>query len=61
MLYCLDFETGKILGEFETYQGIPPQKRHPRNSFASETPVTDGERVYAYFANIGLFLPRHER
>ena len=55
MLYCLDFETGKILWEFEAHKGIPPQMRHPRNSFASETPVTDGERVYAYFANIGLF------
>jgi outer membrane protein assembly factor BamB len=55
MLYCLDFETGKIVWEFEAHQGIPPQQRHPRNSFASETPVTDGERVYAYFANIGLF------
>ncbi len=55
MLYCLDFETGKVLWEFEAHKGIPPQMRHPRNSFASETPVTDGERVYAYFANIGLF------
>jgi len=55
MLYCLDFESGKILWEFEAHKGIPPQMRHPRNSFASETPVTDGEHVYAYFANIGLF------
>jgi outer membrane protein assembly factor BamB len=55
MLYCLDFKTGRILWEFEAHKGIPPQMRHPRNSFASETPVTDGERVYAYFANIGLF------
>lgn len=55
MLYCLDFESGKILWEFEAHKGIPPQMRHPRNSFASETPVTDGEHVYAWFANIGLF------
>lgn len=55
MTYCLDFETGKILWEREAHRGIPPQQRHPRNSFASETPVTDGERVYSYFANIGLF------
>ncbi len=55
MLYCLDYESGKILWEFQAHRGIPPQPRHPRNSFASETPVTDGERVYAYFANIGLF------
>jgi outer membrane protein assembly factor BamB len=55
MTYSLDFDTGKILWEREAHRGIPPQERHPRNSFASETPVTDGERVYAYFANVGLF------
>jgi outer membrane protein assembly factor BamB len=55
MTYCLDFDTGKILWEQEAWKGIPPQERHPRNSYASETPVTDGERVYAYFADIGLF------
>ncbi len=27
----------------------------PQNSYASETPVTDGERVYFYFGNLGLF------
>jgi outer membrane protein assembly factor BamB len=26
-----------------------------KNSFASETPVTDGERIYAYFGCLGLF------
>lgn len=55
MTYCLDFDTGKILWEREAHKGLPPQARHPRNSYASETPVTDGERVYAYFANIGVF------
>ena len=30
----------------------PPAKaKHLKNSYASETPVTDGERVYFYFAN----------
>jgi outer membrane protein assembly factor BamB len=29
MLYCLDFETGKILWEFEAHQGIP--RRKPRH------------------------------
>jgi outer membrane protein assembly factor BamB len=55
MVYCLDFDTGKILWEREAHKGVPPQPRHPKNSFASETPITDGERVYAYFANIGMF------
>ena len=26
-----------------------------KNSYAAETPVTDGERVYAYFGDVGLF------
>lgn len=54
-VYCLDFDTGRIVWEREAHRGVPPQERHPRNSFASETPVVDGERVYAYFANVGLF------
>jgi outer membrane protein assembly factor BamB len=31
------------------------EAKHLKNSYASETPVTDGERVYAYFANLGIF------
>jgi outer membrane protein assembly factor BamB len=55
MTYCLDFDTGKILWEREAHKGAPPQPRHPRNSYASETPICDGERVYSYFADIGAF------
>lgn len=55
MTYCLDFDTGKIVWDREAHQGIPPQQRHPRNSYASETPICDGERLYVYFANIGTF------
>jgi outer membrane protein assembly factor BamB len=55
MIYRLDFDTGRIAWRQEAHRGVPPQERHPRNSFASETPVVDGERVYAYFANIGVF------
>ncbi len=36
--------------------GVPPQPRHLKNSYASETPVTDGERVYFYFGSVGLFV-----
>lgn len=55
MVYCLDTKTGKKLWEQEAYKGPAPEFRHPKNSFASETPITDGERVYAYFGNVGLF------
>ncbi len=55
MVYAVDFKTGKILWEREVHKGVPPGPRHLKNSYASETPVTDGERVYAYFGNVGLY------
>ncbi|MDA1052714.1 MAG: PQQ-binding-like beta-propeller repeat protein [Planctomycetota bacterium] len=55
MTYCVDFNTGKIVWEREAYKGVPPEQRHPKNSYANATPITDGERVYAYIGNIGMF------
>jgi outer membrane protein assembly factor BamB len=55
MVFCYDLETGKRLWERRIYQGHPRGGRHVKNSFASETPVTDGSRVYAYFTDYGLF------
>lgn len=55
MAYCVDWKTGKILWERELQRGVPPSSRHLKNTYASETPVTDGERVYFYFGNLGLF------
>jgi len=55
VVYCVDWKTGKIRWQKEVYQGTPQSPRHLKNTYASETPVTDGERVYAYFGNVGLF------
>lgn len=55
VVYALDFDSGKIVWEREVHRGIPPQSRHDKNTFAAETPVTDGEHLYAYFGNVGLF------
>jgi outer membrane protein assembly factor BamB len=55
MVICLDFQTGKVLWEKIAHKGLPESLYHTKNSLASETPVTDGERVYAYFGNLGLF------
>ncbi len=52
---CLDLHTGSIVWEQTAHKGVPPTSRHIKNSYASETPVTDGQRVYAYFGNVGLF------
>ncbi len=52
---CLDLSSGKLLWEKTAHQGLPAAPIHVKNSYASETPVTDGERVYAYFGNVGVF------
>jgi len=52
---CLDLSSGKLLWDQSVHQGPSDSPIHLKNSFASETPVTDGERVYAYFGNQGLY------
>ena len=54
-LYSVDLESGKANWKREFHSGRPPGGRHRKNSFSSETPVTDGSRVYVYINNLGLF------
>jgi len=54
-LYCLDLKSGKVEWKKEFYGGHPPGGRHRKNSFVSETPVTDGKFIYLYVANLGLW------
>jgi outer membrane protein assembly factor BamB len=51
----LDAETGERLWERQVHEGVPFGGRHRKNTYASETPVTDGEAIYAYFGNVGAF------
>jgi len=53
MVYAIDFDSGEIVWERELHRAPPPIQKHLKNSFASETPVTDGEHVYVYFGSIG--------
>lgn len=55
LLYSIDIESGKVNWKREFHTGRPPGGRHRKNSFCSETPVTDGERVYVYINNLGLY------
>jgi outer membrane protein assembly factor BamB len=50
-----DFATGKKLWEREVAKATPKSTVHIKNTYASETQVTDGERVYSYFGNLGVF------
>jgi outer membrane protein assembly factor BamB len=54
-LYCLDLKSGKVKWKKEFFTGRPPGGRHRKNSFTSETPVTDGKFIYLYVANLGLW------
>ncbi len=55
-LYSIDLDSGKVNWKREFFSGRPPGGRHRKNSFSSETPVTDGERVYVHITNLGLFV-----
>lgn len=56
MVYALDAKSGKVKWEREAHKGKPFGGRHRKNTYASETPFTDGERLYASFGqNVGLF------
>lgn len=52
---CMDSDTGKLLWEKVAYTGKVFDHRHRKSSFASPTPVTDGQYVYAYFGSEGLY------
>ena len=54
VVYDVDFTTGEIRWARELRSEYPPLLRHIKNSYASETAVTDGERVHVYFGSIGL-------
>jgi outer membrane protein assembly factor BamB len=57
MVYALDAKTGRIKWEREAIKTKPFGGRHRKNTYASETPFTDGERLYASFGqNVGLFV-----
>ena len=39
----------------EAHTGEPEIPRHPKSTYASETPTTDGERLYVLFGDVGLY------
>jgi outer membrane protein assembly factor BamB len=52
---CLNLKTGKEVWKQVAFRGNPRTSTNPGNGYASETPATDGKRVYAYFGMTGLF------
>lgn len=54
VLYDVDAKTGSVRWQRDLLRGSPPIMRHIRNSYATETPVTDGQRVYVYLGSVGV-------
>jgi len=55
LVYDVALSTGKIRWTREVRRARPGVPKHQKNSYASETPVTDGTRVYALFGGVGLY------
>jgi outer membrane protein assembly factor BamB len=53
-IVSLDAGTGKVLWDREVFRQ-KPRKKETRNSYATPSPVTDGERVYAVYSD-GSFV-----
>jgi outer membrane protein assembly factor BamB len=54
-VYCFDLETGKQQWMHEAQAGEPTVPRHPKSTYAAETPCTDGQRLYVLFGDVGLY------
>ena len=54
-VYCLDLESGEVLWQRSVKVATPDFPRHQKNTYASETPTTDGERVYVRFGDLGIY------
>ncbi len=60
MTLAIDLGSGDVNWRREAHWGAPKTPRHLKNSFASETPVVDAERVYAHFGHLGTYCYDHD-
>jgi len=55
VVIALDRRSGKVLWQKTVHKDLPHEGAHQSASFASNSPVTDGEHVYAFFGSEGLY------
>lgn len=55
VVVALDRKTGAIVWQRTARREVPHEGRHQTNSFASASPLTDGEHLYASFGSRGLY------
>jgi outer membrane protein assembly factor BamB len=52
---CLNRRTGEVLWQKVSRQEVPHEGHQQSNTFASGSPVTDGEHLFAFFGSHGLY------
>jgi outer membrane protein assembly factor BamB len=55
MVFAIGRENGDILWERTVHRALPHEGGHTTGSLASNSPVTDGERLFAFFGSRGLY------
>lgn len=55
LVIALDRSTGQILWQKTARKEVPHEGHHASHGYASASPVTDGERLYAFFGSRGLY------
>ncbi len=55
VIFAVNRHDGEILWQRTVKEEAPQEGTHEMGSWASHSPVTDGEHVYAYFGSRGLF------
>ncbi len=55
VLYALDRDSGKTLWERTLKEELPHEGTHTTGTWASNSPITDGTHVYAFFGSRGLY------
>jgi outer membrane protein assembly factor BamB len=55
VLLCFDRATGDLLWQRTAIEATPHEGTHSTNGYASASPCTDGEHVYAHFGSRGVF------
>ncbi len=55
VVLCLDRATGKTIWQRVAVEEVPHEGGHQTNTFASGSPTTDGQYIYASFGSCGIF------
>jgi outer membrane protein assembly factor BamB len=57
VVICLDRKTGKTVWQQTAITAVPHEGYHSQyGSFASNSPVTDGKNIYAFFGSRGMYV-----